>query len=170
MKYKKSIIILSFFILAAISLTSPRRVIADPLEFDLPAGNFVTVSGSMTTNDYLNWSFTSTLSEIMVMMLSNYEYNNYIDYDILSYTALLNDNDFSDSGWWRPPQNDVWHLIFENVGDVTTHLVIVAEVDNNYFSREILFNDLVTGYIGFFMVIIIGSISLALQRSKLKRV
>ena len=103
------------------------------------------------------------------MMLNNYEYNNYLDYDIFSYTTLLSNNTQSDSRWWRPPYSDTCYLIFENVGGFETHLVYNGIIDPNYFTKDILKNDLMVGYIGFFMVIGIGSITFGIQHSKLKQ-
>ena len=170
MKFKKSIILFSFLTLLSIFIANPERVAADEFVIELPAGNFITMSGPMENTDYLYWNFTSTLADIMVMMLNNYEYDNYMDYDILSYTALLSNDKRSDSGWWRPPYTDIWHLIFENVGGYSTHLVCNGEIDQEYFSKDILIRDLIVGYIGFFMVVGIGSITLGIQHFKLKRV
>lgn len=170
MKFKKSIILFSLLAFTGIFLASPKSVAADDFVIDLQAGKFITMSGSMQNNDYLYWDFTSSLADIMVMMLNNYEYSNYMDYSILSYTALLSNYKRSDSGWWRPPYSDIWHLVFENVGSYTTHLVCNGEIDHDYFTKDILIRDLIIGYLGFFMVVGIGSITLGIQHSKLKRV
>ena len=171
MKHKKSIVFGSFLALTIIFIAFPPNAAAFGFEINLPAGNFVTMSGSMQNNDYLNWSFTSTLADIKVMILNNYEYNYYMDNDILlSTVTILSNNKRSDSGWWRPPYSDIWHLIFENVGAFQTHLVYFGAIDNNYFIKDILPRDLFIGYIGFFAVIGIGGLTLLIQRSKLKRI
>ncbi len=170
MKYKKYVVLGSVLALVSIFIAFPTRVAAAN-EIDLPADYFVTISGSMQNNDYLYWEFTSTLTDIKVMILNNYEYNYLIDNDILLTTiTILSNNMRSDSGWWRPPYSDTWHLIFENVGSFLTHLTYNGKKDDNYFSKIILPNDLIIGYIGFFIVLGIGSITLGIQHSKLKRV
>ncbi len=171
MKYKKYVVFGSVLALISIFIALPTRVAANGNEFDLPAGHFVTMSDPMQNNDYLYWEFTSTLADIKVMMLNNYEYNYYMDNDILLSTiTILSNNKRSDSGWWRPPYSDTWHLIFENVGSFLTHLVFNGIKDDNYFVKDILPNDLLIGYIGFITVLGIGSITLGIQHSKLKRV
>ena len=84
MKNKKYIFFGSFLALTIIFIAFPTNVAANGFEIDLTAGHYVTMSGPMQNNDYLYWNFTSTLADIMVMMLNNYEYNNYVDYDILN--------------------------------------------------------------------------------------
>lgn len=171
MKYKKYVVFGSVLALISIFIALPTRVAADPDEIDLSAGHFVTISGSMHNSDYLIWEFTSTLADIKVMILNNYEYDYYMVNDILLPTiTILSNNKLSDSGWWRPPYTDIWHLIFENVGSFLTHLTYIGLRDENYFSKTILPNDLLIGYIGFIMVLGIGSITLGIQHSKFKRV
>ncbi|MFX1502849.1 MAG: hypothetical protein ACFFDH_17950 [Promethearchaeota archaeon] len=171
MRYKKYVLLGSFLAFISILTAFPTRVAADNKEIDLPATHYVVVTGSIQKDDYLYWNFTSTLADIMVMMLNNYEFEYYDQNDVLlSYTALLSTNKRSDSGWWRPPYSDTWNLIFENIGTFETHLVYNGKIDNDYFKKDILPMDFMIGFIGFFMVIGIGSITLIIQHSKMKRV
>ena len=125
-KNKKSKILLGFLTLTIIFLAFPTR--AHALEIDLTPGGIVNMSGQMLRNDYLQWGYDSTLSDISVVMLSNYEYGLFDHVSNSPNTALLSNQDRSDSGWWRPPHDDIWHIIFENVGSYTTHLEYTGKI------------------------------------------
>ena len=167
MKNKKSKVILGFLALTVIFLTFPRS--ANAFEINLTPGGIIDMSGHMGRNDYLYWDFTSTLSDITVVALSNYEYSIFDHVYNSPYTTMLSEQQRSDSGWWRPPHSDIWHLIFENVGSYETYVVYNGIIDNDYFGKDMLPRDLIIGFSGFIAVIGIGSIMLTTQHFKNKK-
>ncbi len=97
--------------------------------YSLSPYTYIPDSNFMGNLDPYKWSFSSTSSAIMVIALTQQQYDAFYNLILSDYTAWLNKHSFfSDSGTWHPPSIDTWHILFINIGISTTSITINTSV------------------------------------------
>ncbi|MFX1375341.1 MAG: hypothetical protein ACFFA0_05980 [Promethearchaeota archaeon] len=167
MKHKKYILIFGFLALTSILLAVPVR--GQYIEGILPPNSFVRVHGTMNRNDGYIFEFVSSTSEIAVAALNDYEYSVFINLQVSEYTAMLSYGKFYDYEIWRPPYSSYWHIIYVNLGDVETYIIIQYSIPLEYYSKDLDPYSLIIGFIGFFAVVGTGGVIFMVQKRREQR-
>lgn len=93
--------------------------------YSLSPKTYIKDSHFMSSIDTYKWSFTSSISQIMVLGLSQSQYDKFYNQYFSEYTVRLNKySSFTDSGSWHPPNIDTWHILYCNIGSTTTTITI----------------------------------------------
>ncbi|MFX1316100.1 MAG: hypothetical protein ACFE9T_09575 [Promethearchaeota archaeon] len=148
-------------------LAIPTR--ADSYGTILDPDDIVYIAESMGTNDAFIWEFESNDSLIGSIVMNSAQFSDFINFIDFQWTAILCDGGFSDSGIWRPPYNDQWYILFINIGSYTTYLTIEVFLEIDYYSKDIPPISLIIGFVGFFTIIGIGGLIIAILKLKNKR-
>jgi hypothetical protein len=84
--------------------------------------------------DLYIWSFTSSSEDILVLALTQEEYDAFYNQYLSDYSAFLNKRDGrDDSGRWRPHRKSNWHILYINTGNGNTQLTINDRVQMNVY-------------------------------------
>ena len=122
---------------------------------------------NMGNYDRYVWSFSSSASDILVLALTQHEYDAFYNHYLSDYSAILNRQDSREaSGTWRPHSQDKWYILYINVGYVTTTLTIEDRVDRIYYFPMIP----VIISLSIIIPVILLSIFLILHKKKQKRI
>ena len=80
------------------------------------------------------WEFSASTDDILVLALTQRQYDAFYNIFLSEYTAILNKHSgLQDSGRWRPPSSRTWHFLYINRGYSTTSLTISDNVQINYY-------------------------------------
>jgi len=114
------------------------------------SGSFYISKNELEPCSVYKWSFAISASRLNVIAFNSSQYSILeIDRDSTDYTAILNTISYPEqSGEWSPPYQDVWYIIYRNVGSLSYNMVVRHSVNSFHCFTPYIFWFGVVGAIG----------------------